>query len=159
MTEEILQKDFEVAEAIARKLTELGLGWAKVEYETQFKPVEKGIIRKKRKAERCSTKIEVRVLPDANSIEDYKKIRNKLRTIAHSWKKEPGLRGDWLYLTSKVGNVNINVGISFPEDKVISIMSEILKCEIERRIEERPGYTAVSFACKTAKRHKVIGEE
>jgi len=151
MTEEISPKDFEVAETIARKLTELGLGWASVEYETQFKPVEKGIIRKKGKAERCSAKLEVRVLPDAESIEEYKEIRNKLRTISRSWKKQPSCSGRWLYLESKVGNVDISVGISFPEDKIAPIMSELLKCEIERHIEEQPGYIAVSFACKKVK--------
>jgi hypothetical protein len=149
MTEELSPKDFEIAETIARKLTELGLGWARVTYEASFRPVDKGIIRKKRKAERCYENLRVSVLPDAKSIEEYKEIRNKLRTIARSWKKEPSSEGKWLYLESKVGNVNVSVAISFPEDKIIPIMSELLKCQIEKHVETRPGYTVVFFACKT----------
>jgi hypothetical protein len=143
------EKDFEVAEAIAKKLTEFGLGWANITYEASFRPVEKGIIRKKIEAKRYPENLTVRVLPNAINIEDYKQILNKLRTITHTWEKKPSYDGRNLYLESKVGNVNIHIGIFFPEDKIIPIMSEILKCEIERHEEHRPAYTSVSFACKT----------
>jgi repressor of nif and glnA expression len=143
-------KDIETAEAIAKKLSELGLGYGRVRYDSTFRAIEKGIIRKKRKAERMNTELYVSVMPNANSIEEYKEIRKKLKTIAHNWKKQPSYDGTWLYLKSKIGNIEVSVGIAFPTDKIESIMSELLKCKIERRIETHKGYTTTSFACKTA---------
>jgi len=148
MAESIPVKDIEAAEAIAEKLIELGVGWPSVEYVSSFKPVEKGIVRKKRKAECTRRTIRVRVLPDAKNIKEYKEIRNKLRTIARTWQKKPSYDGEWLYLESEIGNVTVSIGISFPKDRIVSIMSELLKCEITENIEQRPAYTAVSYVCK-----------
>jgi hypothetical protein len=89
-------------------------------------------------------------MPNADSIEEYKEIRKKLKTIAHSWKKQPSYDGTWLYLKSKIGNIEVSVGIAFPTDKIESIMSELLKCKIERHIETHQAYITTSFACKTA---------
>jgi len=143
-------KDIETAETIAKKLTELGLGYGRVRYDSTFRPIEKGIIRKKRKAERMDTELCVSIMPNADSIEEYQQIRNKLKTIAHNWKKQPSYDGTWLYLKSKIGNIEVSVGIAFPTDKIESIMSELFKCKIERRIETHQAYTTTLFACKTA---------
>jgi len=146
MKEQIPVKDIETAEAIAKKLTELGLS-PNVQYTSTFEKV--GKLRKKVKRE--SVKVEVSDWLFNKNLEEYRKIEAKLLTIAPSWRKAPLYNGKGISLDADVGKVAVDINIEFPQDQIIPTMSQLLNCEIEEVKQEHPAHTSTSYVCKAKK--------